>query len=169
MTITITLERPDTPAAQALITELQTHLELCYPPESRHGFSVERLIAESVPFVVLRTDGVSAGCGGIKLVGNAYGELKRMYVRPAFRGQGFGKLLVHYLTSYAQTQGVPLARLETGIYQHAAIQLYEQLGFYRIPPFGPYRIDPVSLCYEKPLDTTLPPPQHLGHLGKEVL
>ncbi len=43
---TITAERPDTPDALLLIDELQTHLESLYPPESRHGFSVERLIRE---------------------------------------------------------------------------------------------------------------------------
>jgi hypothetical protein len=29
---------------------------------------------------------------------------------------------------------------------------HERVGFYRIPPFGAYRLDPLSLCYEKPLD-----------------
>ena len=37
----------------------------------------------------------------------------------------------------------------TGIHQNAAIRLYEQEGFRRIPPFGDYSDDPVSLCYEK--------------------
>jgi len=41
-----------------------------------------------------------------------------------------------------------LLRLETGIHQQAAIHLYEQYGFRRIPPFGPYFEDPVSRCYE---------------------
>ena len=75
---TITAERPDTPDALLLIDELQTHLESFYPPESRHGFSVERLLKEGVAFFVLRVDGAAAGCGGIKLLGREYGELKRM-------------------------------------------------------------------------------------------
>src|SRR5262245_16834317 len=62
-------ERPDTPDAVRLIDELQTHLESFYPPASRHGFSVERLVKEGVAFFVLRVDGTPAGCGGIKLVG----------------------------------------------------------------------------------------------------
>ena len=53
MLATITAERPDTPDALLLIDELQTHLESFYPPESRHGFSVERLIKEGVTFFVL--------------------------------------------------------------------------------------------------------------------
>jgi GNAT superfamily N-acetyltransferase len=152
----ITAEHPDTPDALLLITELQTHLESFYPPESRHGFSVERLIAEAVAFFVLRADGRPAGCGGIKLVGREYGELKRMFVRPEFRGAGFGEMLVEHLAAHALAHGVTLLRLETGIHQQAAIRLYERLGFRRIPPFGPYTNDPVSLCYEKRLSSVSP-------------
>ena len=134
---TITAEGPDTADAMLLIDELQTHLESFYPPESRHGFSVERLIKEGVAFFVLRVDGAPAGCGGIKLFDREYGELKRMYVRPEFRGRKYGELLVDHLTAYARTHGVTLLRLsETGIHQRAAIRLYERLGFRRIPPLG---------------------------------
>jgi GNAT superfamily N-acetyltransferase len=147
----ITAERPDTPDAVLLIGELQTHLESFYPPESRHGFSVERLIADGVDFFVLRVDGQPAGCGGIKLFGREYGELKRMYVRPQYRGSGSGQLILDHLANFARAQGVNRVRLETGIHQKAAIRLYEQNGFHRIPPFGPYFDDPVSLCYEKKL------------------
>jgi GNAT superfamily N-acetyltransferase len=151
MTAVITAERPDTPDAIALITELEATLEPLYPRASRHGLSVERLIAEAVPFFVLRSGGIAAGCGGVKLFGTAYGEIKRMYVRPPFRGHGFARLLLDHLSEYAQAQGVPLLRLETGIHQHEAIGLYERMGFYRIPPFGDYHEDPLSLFYEKPL------------------
>ena len=152
----ITAEHPDTPDALLLINELQTHLESFYPPESRHGFSVERLIADAVAFFVLRADGRPAGCGGIKLVGREYGELKRMFVRPEFRGAGFGEMLVEHLAAHALAHGVTLLRLETGIHQQAAIRLYGRLGFRRIPPFGPYTNDPVSLCYEMRLSSVSP-------------
>jgi putative acetyltransferase len=151
MTTIIARERPDTPDAVALVTELEVHLASRYPAESRHGFSVERLLAEDVAFFLLRTDGIPAGCGGILLVGQEYGELKRMYVRPQFRGMGFAKLILDHLESHARAHHVPLLRLETGIHQQEAIGLYERSGFYRIPPFGPYTDDPVSRCYEKRL------------------
>jgi putative acetyltransferase len=148
----ITRERPDTADAVLLIEELEAHLAPLYPSESRHGFSVEKLLAEDVPFFLLRHDSTPAGCGGVKLFGTAYGELKRMYVRPQFRGLGFGKLMLHHLADYAQANGVNLLRLETGIHQHAAIALYEGVGFRRIPPFGEYKEDPLSLFYEKRID-----------------
>jgi putative acetyltransferase len=149
MSAIITPERPDSADAVVLITELEAHLAPFYPPESRHGFSVEQLIAQGVAFFVLRANDTPAGCGGIQLFGTAYGELKRMYVRPHFRGLGFGKVLLNHLADYARTRGVALLRLETGIHQEAAITLYERMGFERIPPFGVYVEDPLSLFYEK--------------------
>ena len=132
-----------------MIAELDAHLEPLYACASRHGLSVEKLIADSVAFFLIRDSGLPAGCGGIKLFGTEYGEIKRMYVRPQFRGQGFAKLLLDHLTEYARSNGVGILRLETGIHQHAAIGLYERMGFRRIPPFGEYSDDPVSRCYEK--------------------
>ena len=145
----ITPERPDTPDAIALIAELEAYLEPLYPRESRHGYSVEKLIAEAVAFFLIREDGAPAGCGGIKLFGTEYGEIKRMYVRPQSRGRGFAKMMLNHLADYAQSQGVATLRLETGIHQHAAIALYEQMGFQQIRPFGNYKFDPLSRCYEK--------------------
>jgi GNAT superfamily N-acetyltransferase len=149
MPVAITMERPDSADAVALIAELDAVLTPLYPSESRHGLSVQRLIVEGVAFFVLRSDGVPASCGGIKLFGTEYGEVKRMYVRPQYRGSGFAKLILNHLADHARTHGVSLLRLETGIHQKEAIGLYEGLGFRRIPPFGPYKPDPVSLCYEK--------------------
>jgi putative acetyltransferase len=151
MTAVITPADPASPDATALIAELDAHLEPLYPSASRHGFSVQKLIADAVAFFVIRDGGAPAGCGGIKLFGTEYGEIKRMYVRPQFRGQRLGKLMLDHLADYARSHGVEVLRLETGIHQHAAIRLYEGEGFRRIPPFGPYRDDPVSRCYEKRL------------------
>jgi putative acetyltransferase len=151
MSAIIIWERPDSVDALALITELEAHLNPLYPDESRHGYSVDKLIAENVTFFLARYHGTSAGCGGIQLFGTAYGELKRMYVRPQFRGLGLGKLMLDHLVAYARDQGVDLVRLETGIYQEAAIGLYERMGFETIPPFGEYKEDPLSRFYEKRL------------------
>lgn len=152
MTIVITEERPDTPDATQLIAELDAHLEPLYAIESRHGFSVDKLIKQGVNFFVMRQDDIPVGCGGILLVGDEYAEVKRMFVRPEYRGQGLSKYILTHLVDYAKAQGISLVRLETGIYQPEAIGLYEKFGFQRIPPFGDYFEDPVSLCYEKRLD-----------------
>jgi GNAT superfamily N-acetyltransferase len=150
MPITIVEERPDSADALQLIAELDTYLNaLPYPQESRHAFSVAKLLREGVAFFVTRCEGEPAGCGGLKLFGTAYGEVKRMYVRPAHRALGLGKLMLNYLAEYARARHVRLLRLETGIYQTEAIRLYERYGFERRPPFGEYRDDPLSVYYEK--------------------
>ena len=147
----LALERPDCADALALIAELETELSARYPPESRHGYGVEKLLREGVAFFVARIDAKPAGCGGVQIFGNQYAELKRMYVRPQFRGRGVGKLILERLAAHARQHGVGLLRLETGVYQAAALRLYESCGFRRRPPFGPYREDPLSLYYEKSL------------------
>lgn len=149
MPASIVLERPDTADATALIAELEAQLAPLYPRESRHGYSVEKLIAEAVAFFLIRHDGAPVGCGGIKFFGTEYGEIKRMYVRPQFRGLGFAKMMVNHLADHARSLGVGILRLETGIHQHAAINLYERMGFRSIPPFGEYQEDPLSRFYEK--------------------
>ncbi len=149
ITTVISRERPDTADARALITELEAHLAPLYPIESRHGYSVEKLIHEDVAFFVMRVNGVPAGCGGIKLLGTDYGEIKRMYIRPQFRGLGLAKLMLDHLGNYARDRGVTLLRLETGIHQHEAIGLYERAGFQTIGPFGEYKPDPLSRFFEK--------------------
>jgi putative acetyltransferase len=149
MLVIITPERPDSANAVELITELDALLEPLYPRESRHGYSVAKLIDQGVTFFVLRADGVPAGCGGVQLSGTEYAELKRMYVRPEHRGQGLGRMLLGHLEAYARECGVGLLRLETGIHQTDAIRMYEGMGYQRIPPFGGYIEDPISLCYER--------------------
>ncbi len=152
MSITITAERPDTPDALALIAELEATLAPIYPSASRHGYSVEKLIAQGVAFFVLRYAGEPAGCGGVQLFGAEYGELKRMFVRPQFRGRGLARAMLDHLAGHARAHGVALLRLETGVHQHAALRLYEGMGFQRIGPFGPYRDDPLSVCMERRID-----------------
>jgi ribosomal protein S18 acetylase RimI-like enzyme len=147
----IARERPDTADAVLLITELEAHLDPLYPRESRHGLSVEQLLAENVAFFLLHWQDAPAACGGVKLFDDGYGEVKRMYVRPQYRGLGFAKSVLRHLEDYTRAQGVGLLRLETGIHQREAIALYERMGFCRIRPFGPYTDDPNSLYFEKPL------------------
>ena len=152
----IAAERPDSPDAEALIRELEAHLEPRYPAASRHGYSVRRLLDEGVDFYVLRSDGRAAACGAVLIIPSTdgdpgYGEVKRMYVRPEFRGAGFGLAILDRLADRARECGVALLRLETGIHQVEAIGLYERAGFRAIGPFGPYVADPLSRYFEKRL------------------
>jgi putative acetyltransferase len=150
MLIEIVEVRPDAAEAVQLINELDSYLmEHPYPQESRHAFSIDKLLREQVVFFVTRHDGKPAACGGVKLFANDYAEVKRMYVRPVYRGLGLGKSMLDRLAEYARAHQVNLLRLETGIYQTEAIGLYEKYGFQRRAPFGEYKEDPLTVYFEK--------------------
>jgi GNAT superfamily N-acetyltransferase len=152
MSTLITLERPDTSDAIMLIDELETHLAPLYPQTSRYGYSVEKLIQQGVAFFVSRRDGAPAGCGGVQFYGTEYGELKRMFVLPKFRGMGLAKLMLEHLENYTREHNIHLLRLETGIYQTEAIGLYERMGYLGCPPFGEYTEGPLNIFFEKRLE-----------------
>ena len=149
MRISIQRERPDQPEVAALLRELDAHLSALYPAESCHHLRVDELLAPGVAFFVLRSAGSAAGCAALRPGDTGdYLEVKRMFVRPAYRGRGYGRMLLDHLGDHARELGCRCLRLETGVYQQAAIGLYESAGFYRIAPFGEDTDDPLSLCYE---------------------
>ncbi|APQ11249.1 GNAT family N-acetyltransferase [Pseudomonas oryzihabitans] len=147
----IALESPDQPEVIALIAELDAYQDGLYPPESRYALDLGSLLQPNVLFLVARDEsGCALGCGAMVLH-DGYGEIKRMYVRPAGRGRGLGGRLLAELEREAVTRGSELARLETGPYQPEALGLYAAAGYQRRGPFGAYRDDPLSVFMEKRL------------------
>lgn len=98
-------------------------------------------------FLVGSVDGVDVACGGLKLLSDGVGELKRMYVDPAHRGQGHSRTLLRALVAHARAVGLREVWLETGTRQHAAVGLYRSEGFEPIPPFGYWADHPETLCF----------------------
>jgi putative acetyltransferase len=77
-------------------------------------------------------------------------EVKSMFVVPAARGRGVGRLVLEAIEAAVRGR-VSALRLETGVKQLAAIRLYETAGFRRRGPFDSYTDDPLSVFMEKPL------------------
>jgi len=147
----IQLEAADQPDVIALIDELDAYQRPLYPAESHHGVGIATLIQPNVVFAVARDDaGRAVGCGAVMLA-PGHGELKRMYVRPACRGQGLAKALLQHLEREALRRGCRQLMLETGPLQPEAIGLYERMGFQRRGPFGDYWDDPHSVFMHKAL------------------
>ncbi|KAI9008699.1 acyl-CoA N-acyltransferase [Hyaloraphidium curvatum] len=105
------------------------------------------LLAPNVCFLVARVGGIAAATGAVA-VREGYGELKRMFVLPEFRGLGLGRKMLGALLDHLRTRHIGVARLETGILNAEAIALYERAGFRRIGPFGDYVDDPLNVFYE---------------------
>lgn len=93
---------------------------------------------------LLRCGGETAGCVALRRLDCERGELKRLYVRPAFRGKGLGRLLTEQIIRDARSLGYTQLLLDTMPCLTAARRLYRELGFYEIP------------CYnDSPLDDTV--------------
>jgi putative acetyltransferase len=149
--ISIAFESPDQEDVIGLIAELDVYQSGLYPPESHHALDLTSVAAAQVLFVVARdANGGAVACGAVVL--NAeYGEIKRMYVRPANRGQSLARKILTMLESAAKEAGCTLLRLETGPYQPEALALYAIFGYERCGPFGQYTNDPLSIFMQKPL------------------
>ncbi len=145
----IALEPPDRPDVVELIDELDAYQKPLYPPESHHGIDLEALSQPGVVFAVLRDDhGAAIGCGAVVVL-PGYGELKRMYVRPANRGNGRARELLAFLAREAAARGCTRLMLETGVRQPEALAFYRREGFVPCRPFGPYSDDPQSVFMER--------------------
>ena len=80
-------------------------------------------------------DGGLAGCVGMKPSDETHAELKRLYVRPEFRGRNLGEQLVRRIMDDARGEGYAFLRLDTLPGLKSALKLYRRLGFYEVAPY----------------------------------
>ncbi|MGD9232521.1 MAG: GNAT family N-acetyltransferase [Desulfobacterales bacterium] len=81
------------------------------------------------------------GCVALRDLGQDICEMKRLYVKPLFRGQKVGKLLAEVVIKAARDMGYDYMRLDTIPSMKQANMLYNALGFKQIPP---YRFNPIE-------------------------
>ncbi len=113
--------------------EASLQLDLCF-----QSFEAE-LSALPAPYLPPRgalllafEDGEVAGCGAFRPWSADCCELKRMFVRPAFRGKGVGRILANVLLSLARAAAYRSVRLDTLNFMREAVALYQSLGFQKI-------------------------------------
>jgi putative acetyltransferase len=106
------------------------------------GFSAE-LAALPSPYepphgtlLIAQVDGSTAGCVALRRLDDRTGEMKRLYVRPGFRGIGLAKRLVRAVILAARNAGCSELRLDTLPSMESAQELYRTLGFTQIPPYN---------------------------------
>ncbi|MBK6472513.1 MAG: GNAT family N-acetyltransferase [Betaproteobacteria bacterium] len=151
-------ERPDQPEVEALLAALDGYLMSLYPPEANHILDVQALLGADVAFFVARDGEQAMGTAAYRRMpgepetgGVAYGEVKRMYVDPAYRGRRLGVQLLGALEDGLRADGCRLAVLETGRHQHEAVALYERCGYTERAAFGGYPDNGLSVFYGKTL------------------
>ena len=150
--ILLSAESPLSDAASQLIRELSADIVRRYAELGQDGsgsFSPNDVLVPRSVFLVARLEGQPVGCAALRPLDADAAEVKRMYVAPSARRKGVGRQLLAELERMAGGFGYRILRLETGNRQPEAVALYESCGFLRIPAFGKYIGNPVSICYEK--------------------
>jgi GNAT superfamily N-acetyltransferase len=155
----------DSPVARPLVAALMADLDERYAadgggvgddPATVAHFVVraEQVTPPAGVFLVAWLDGAPAGCGAVRrLLGGPadVGEIKRMYTAPFARRRGVSRALLTRLEHEGAELGLRRLQLETGDRQPEAIALYEAAGYHRIPPYGQYAGDELSVCFAKAL------------------
>ncbi len=108
-------------------------------------------VRDGASYLVVVVDGRAVACGAVQGHAPGSGEIKRMYVRPAYRGRGIARQLLTALEELGAVHGYTELRLETGTYLPAAVALYTSAGYEPIPVYGEYVGNPYSVCFAKRL------------------
>jgi putative acetyltransferase len=156
MSLNIRITPPDHPQVLELIAELDNYLAKLYEPEANHILDVEALKHPSVTFLGAWDGDHVVACGAARVMpgepatgGHAYGEIKRMFVKPIRRGERIAQRLLDALESELKRQGISRALLETGDAQSEALMLYGRCGYGVRDAFGGYPDNGLSVFMEK--------------------
>jgi GNAT superfamily N-acetyltransferase len=123
------------PPASELIDALLDEYDVVAGRALRGGPSATRsdFSAPGGAFVVGFLDGTPACCGGVKALGDDVGEIKRMYVVPAFRGRGLASALIQALEDAARELGHGVMRLDS---TSATWPIYQAAGYREIADYN---------------------------------
>ncbi|KGI76821.1 hypothetical protein LF63_0114240 [Oleiagrimonas soli] len=151
--------RLDTRLGPSVARFLEAHLQdmrAVSPPESKHALDLDGLRAPDITFWTVHRDDALVGCGALKALDPAHGEIKSMRIDAACRGQGIGSTLLEHIEREARRRGYLRLSLETGAmdFFRPARALYARHGFTPCPPFAAYRPDPNSVFLTKSLADT---------------
>jgi putative acetyltransferase len=135
------------PAIQALIEEHLAIMRQQSPPESVHALPLDDLRKPDVTFWSAWDNGELLGCGALKELDPAHGEIKSMRTAARHLRKGVARALLDHLMAEARARRYRRLSLETGSMAafEPARQLYARAGFRQCPPFADYILDPNSV------------------------
>lgn len=146
--LTIARTTSDNPDFIMLVKELDAYLAEIDGEE--HVFYAKlNTIGKLKHIVVLYKDEQPVACGAIKEWDERTMEVKRMFVKPEYRGRALASMILKELESWAKELGCMRCVLETGKRQVEAIRLYEKNSYLPMANFGQYQGVENSLCFSK--------------------
>lgn len=153
MTIHVRIDDPRTPEVAALIAEHLAAMRGNTPLEHVHALAVAALGAPDITFFTAWHDGLLCGCGALRDLGDATGEVKSMRTRTAFLRRGVGRAVLSAIEHTARQRGLRALCLETGTGGPfaAAHAFYLQHGFAWCGAFGSYSASPFNVFMRKDL------------------
>lgn len=154
MAVSLAIETPLQDDVRALVADLNATMIPLTPREFQFQMTVEQMAEAAITLVVARNEaGEAVGMGAIKDWGEGVGEVKRMFTRPAVRGERVGKAVLAKLEELARDKSLTRLVLETGEAQgfEAAYRVYERSGFTRCGRVLDYPDAGHNRFYEKKL------------------
>jgi DNA-binding MarR family transcriptional regulator/GNAT superfamily N-acetyltransferase len=139
-TVTFTADDPWSADAQAALAryfaELDERFRSGFDPDAAGADDVDGMRPPDGAFVLVRSDDVTIGCGGLHHVDRRTGEIKRMWIDPAWRGLGLGGRLLAHLEGRAWELGRRRVILDTNETLAEAITMYERAGYHAIERYN---------------------------------
>ena len=138
---------------------LQLHLDALHansPVGSVHALDLDGLRRPDVTFWTAWENGELIGCGALKELDPAHGEVKSMQTDPKHLGKGVGAAILTTIIDTATERGYARVSLETGSGDpfEAAHRLYHRFGFVPCSPFGDYTDDGFSRWFTRELSVS---------------
>ncbi len=116
--------------------EAASEMDLCFQGFEEEVETLERMYGPpGGRFLLVRAGDATAGGVALRDLGDKICEMKRLYLRPGFRGRGLGRRCAERIVDEARAMGYARMRLDTLPSMRAAIALYRSMGFVEIDPY----------------------------------
>ncbi len=149
--VVIAIETPLQDDVRELVAELNEALLALTPREFCHNMTVEQMADGATTVFVARDNGRAVAIGALRRDRDGIAEVKRMYTRPEYQGQGIAGAILAEVEALARHENFRRVVLETGDRHPAAWRVYERAGFVRCGAVLGYPVTQWTVFYEKHL------------------
>lgn len=124
--------------------EFHLYLEIQHYDDEKENPSLKYALPDGRLYLDISDDGIARGCIALRKLSDGKGEVKRLYVRPEYRGNGIATALVERIIEDARNIGYKELYLDTLPELESAVRLYKSFGF-----------EETGQYYDSPVDKTI--------------